>query len=70
MEKITKNELLEQLGGTALSDDELEKVPGGFDERCLSAGNEAWQMCINAGGNEEACRKIKLRKQVACINNS
>ena len=29
MEKITKEELLEKLGGTPLSDDELEKVNGG-----------------------------------------
>ena len=31
MEKITKEELLNNLGRVALSDDELEKVSGGFN---------------------------------------
>ena len=31
MEKITKEELKNLLGGEALSDDELENVAGGFD---------------------------------------
>ena len=31
MEKITKEELLNNLGGEALSDDELDNVAGGFD---------------------------------------
>ena len=31
MEKITKEELLNNLGGVAMSDDELENVAGGFD---------------------------------------
>ena len=31
MEKITKEELNDLLGGKALSDDELENVAGGFD---------------------------------------
>ena len=31
MEKITKEELLNKLGGENLSDDELENVAGGFD---------------------------------------
>ena len=31
MEKITKEELNDLLGGKALSDDELEKVSGGID---------------------------------------
>ena len=31
MEKITKEELFEKIGGTPLSDDELEQVAGGFD---------------------------------------
>ena len=31
MEKITKEELLNKLGGIALSDEELEKVSGGID---------------------------------------
>ena len=30
MEKITKEELFEKIGGTPLSDDELEQVAGGF----------------------------------------
>ena len=34
MEKITKEELLNKLGGVALSDDELEKVSGGGGEDC------------------------------------
>ena len=31
MEKITKEELLNNLGGEALSDEGLEKVSGGWD---------------------------------------
>ena len=31
MEKIKKEELIENLGGVALSDDALEKVSGGID---------------------------------------
>ena len=31
MEKITKEELINKLGGENLSDDELENVAGGFD---------------------------------------
>ena len=31
MEKITKEELLNKLGGEVLSDDALEKVSGGID---------------------------------------
>ena len=31
MEKVTKEELLNKLGGMALSDDELDNVAGGFD---------------------------------------
>ena len=34
MEKITKEELMEKLGGENLSDEELEKVSGG-DQQCL-----------------------------------
>lgn len=35
MEKITKDELLEKLGGVPLSDDEMEKIAGGAPF-CLS----------------------------------
>ena len=31
MEKITKEELINKLGGEALSDEELENVAGGFN---------------------------------------
>ena len=34
MEKITKEELLNKLGGKALSEEELTKVSGG-DQQCL-----------------------------------
>ena len=42
MEKITKEELLEKIGGTPLSDDELEMVSGGNTEsqkQCIAENN-------------------------------
>ena len=40
MEKITKEEQNDLLGGKALSDDELEKVSGGFWDECETSGCE------------------------------
>ena len=42
MEKITKDELIEKLGGTPLSDDELEMVSGGTPWDTIS---EAKSIC-------------------------
>ena len=57
-EKITKEELLNTLGGKALSDDELEIVTGGSQqdhELCLSActivfsyNPDMWNQCAAA----------------------
>ena len=47
MEKITKEELLEKLGRTPLSDDELEMVTGGTPE-----GFESWGACYDYYVNE------------------
>ena len=47
MEKITKEELLEKLGRTPLSDDELEMVTGGAPE-----GFESWAACYDYYFNE------------------
>ena len=37
MEKITKDELLEKLGGFALSDEELTQVSGGDTIACINS---------------------------------
>ena len=52
MEKITKEELLEKLGGEALSDDELGKVSGGSYNDCyLHCHNdypaEEFESCVS-----------------------
>ena len=36
MEKITKEELIEMLGGIALSNEELEMVSGGINWNCFA----------------------------------
>ena len=40
MEKITKEELLEKLGGTLLRDDELENISGGARNLCHNKCNQ------------------------------
>ena len=47
MEKITKDELLENLGGTPLSDEELTNVSGG-DDSCMEGlvWNSKDQRCL------------------------
>ena len=47
MEKITKEKLLEKLGRTPLSDDELEMVTGGAPEGFVS-----WGACYDHYYNE------------------
>ena len=54
MEKITKEELLNKLGGEALSDDELENVSGGWNGESRGCGMlERWsdelQTCVYVG---------------------
>ena len=52
MEKITKEELLNKLGGVALSDDALEKVSGGIDcyDKCdrIYSGGDSLIHCYDA----------------------
>ena len=38
MEKITKEELLEKLGGQPVNDEELEQVSGGVCDQCYAPG--------------------------------
>ena len=46
MEKITKEELKNLIGGKALSDDELEKVSGGgVDHMCESVVDMEYREC-------------------------
>ena len=48
MEKLTKEELLENLGGTPLNDDELENVSGGFIPQAKPCGpDEIWSDELN-----------------------
>ena len=54
MEKITKEELMEKLGGVALSDDALENVSGGWNGKSRDCGMlERWsdelQTCVYVG---------------------
>ena len=51
MEKITKEELKNLIGGKALSDDELEKVSGGADHICLEGANYDYMLCIDIARN-------------------
>ena len=47
-EKITKEELLNNLGGLSLSDDELEKVAGGADcSKCNDMSGSAKIHCLD-----------------------
>ena len=51
MEKITKDELMEKLGGTPLSDDELDNVADG-DDSCMEGlvWSSKYQRCLPASG--------------------
>ena len=54
MEKLTKKDLLEKLGGTLLSDDDLEQVTGGFTGRfiyCVDVfETHAYNLCEDYDG--------------------
>ena len=51
MEKITKDELLEKLGGFALSDDELENVSGGYKPGGISISGGYTATCEDQCSN-------------------
>lgn len=51
MEKITKEELLEELGVQTLNDEELEKITGG------SKDNE-YENCSSSAINRAPCYKL------------
>ena len=66
MEKITKEELLEKLGGVPLSDDELETVAGGGAfEDCVLQASEAYGNCI---GSPKRCYDDYKKARNACNN--
>ena len=71
MEKITKEELKNLLGGKALNDEELEMVAGGGDGKyvteCNTAGNEEMYACFLNGGSVEECAAIKEAALDACF---
>ena len=58
MEKITKEELMEKLGGENLSEEELEKVSGGdkqCEDTCLflyDYGSPLYISCIGSCSNK------------------
>ena len=75
MEKITKEELLNKLGGVALSDDELEKVAGGgsFDA-CYEAAYNEMTACINddplnTREHHEQCMQAYNMKIASILND-
>ena len=54
MEKLTKKDLLEKLGGTLLSDDDLEQVTGGWTGNYLYCADivetHAYNLCEDVDG--------------------
>ena len=66
MEIITKEELLEKLGGIALSDDELEKISGGGAfEDCVLKASEAYAKCV---GPVKKCGEKFKQDRETCNN--
>ena len=51
MEKITKDELLEELGVQELSDEELDRITGGYN-------NTEYENCSSSTINRAPCYKL------------
>ena len=62
MEKITKEELKNLFGGKALSDDELEKVSGGGDNRCKQEVDVDYDNCKLHADNKYNTGKISYNE--------
>ena len=68
MEKITKEELKNLIGGKALSDDELEKVAGGdYYYYCCGSAQADYEACrIQPGANLNTCSMLLKQMLAEC----
>ena len=68
IEKITKEELLKELGEYILSDGELEKISGGGREQiCQERAKEKYDSCMAQYNLKSQCEKQKQNTYNACM---
>ena len=69
MDKITKEELKNLIGGKALSDDELEMVAGGKTIHCDQKAEADLQGCLAQGDvSPDICSDLYWQFMAECVD--